>query len=137
MVFGGRSSVLACSPTTEQAQRAARSGDLPKDASVGCEPTGLRDERQEEVREALPVSFSISEQQLDDLEDILSEPQPSTRARAPNPWDSHEEVLILGDRPWEELEKVQQRGRGAVESAVFLGWSAPLHFWDFRVPVSH
>ena len=138
MVFGGSNSVRACSPRTAQVQRADCSGEVPKDASRGCETPGLRDEhRHEQERErdeALPVSLCISEQQLDDLEDILSEPQPSTRPRAPNPWESHEEVLLLGDRPWEELEKVcvtpvmQRMGRLLRAHCWFPGMVYPCNF---------
>ena len=47
-----------------------------------------------------------SDEQLDDLEDILSLPQPSARPLAPNPWEDTPEVLLLLDRPWEEHDKV-------------------------------
>mmetsp|Transcript_33197 Transcript_33197/g.94031 ORF Transcript_33197/g.94031 Transcript_33197/m.94031 type:complete len:893 (+) Transcript_33197:365-3043(+) len=58
----------------------------------------------EEAEEAAVVGTDSNEE-LDDLEDILSQPQPSARPRAPNPWEDTPEVLFLLDRPWEEHEK--------------------------------
>mmetsp|Transcript_9032 Transcript_9032/g.21735 ORF Transcript_9032/g.21735 Transcript_9032/m.21735 type:complete len:520 (-) Transcript_9032:187-1746(-) len=43
--------------------------------------------------------------ELDDLEDILSQPQPSARARLSESWASDPEVVLLADRPWEEVQK--------------------------------
>lgn len=42
---------------------------------------------------------------LDDLEDILAQPQPSARGKLPDPWAPEQEVLLLTDRPWSEIEK--------------------------------